>query len=95
MLAVGHRLVAAVRPVLVLCPVTAIVVAVRAIGGIAGADFQGVFLNLICIARGMVQVAIMKVVHVPIVLNGGVAAARAVFVIVVGVLGRMVRVHEN
>ena len=43
----------------------------------------------------MVQVAIMKVVHVPIVLNGGVAAARAVFVIVVGVLGRMVRVHEN
>ena len=95
MLAVGHRLVPAVRPVLVLCLVTAVVVAARAVCGIAAADFQNVFLDLISIARRVVQVAIMEVVHVPIVLNGGVAAARAVFVIVVGVRGRKVRLHDG
>lgn len=60
-----------------------------------GHDFQNVFLNLSSIARRVVQVAIMEVVHVPIVLNGGVAAARAVFVIVVGMRGRMVRLHDG
>ena len=93
MRAVGQRFVATARPVLVFCIVTAIVAAVRAVCGIAAADFQNVFLNLISIARRMVQVAIMEVVHVPIVLNGDVTAARAVFVIVIGVRGRMVRVH--
>lgn len=86
---------AAARPVLVLCLVTVVVAAVRAVCGIAGADFQNVFLNLSSIARRVVQVAIMEVVHVPIVLNGGVAAARAVFVIVVGMRGRMVRLHDG
>ena len=86
---------ATARPVLVFCLVTAIVAAVRAVCWITGADFQNVFLNLTSIARRMVQVAIMEVVHVPIVLNGGVAAARTVFVIVVGVRCRMVSVHRG
>ena len=95
MLAVGHRFMAAARPVLVLCLVTAVVVAARAVCGIAAADFQNVFLDLISIARRVVQVAIMEVVDVTIMLNGGVAAARAVFVIVVGMRGRMVRLHDG
>ena len=92
--AVRDRLVAAIRAVLVAGGMTALVFAVRAVGGIAGTDFQCVFLDHIALAGRMMEMAVVQKVHVPVVLDGSVAAVGTVFVVVVVVSSRVGRVHE-
>ena len=92
--AVRHRLVAAVRAVLVAGLVAAVVLAVRAVGGVAGADFQAVFLDHVALAGRVVQVAVVQVVHVAAVPDGGVTAVGPVFMVVVVVGGGMFGVHR-
>jgi hypothetical protein len=75
-LAVGDRLVAAVRSVLVF----GAVVAGRAVGGIGLADRQYVALDA---ARAvMVQLTLVEMIHVIVVADGGMTAAWAVLVVV-------------
>ena len=51
---------------------------------VGGADGDAVFINVV--AMRVVQVAVVQVIDVAVVLDGGVAAARAVLVRVVGVV---------
>ena len=51
---------------------------------VGGADGDAVFIDVV--AMRVVQVAVVQVVNVAVVLDGGVAAARAVLVRVVGVV---------
>jgi hypothetical protein len=79
-LAVRDRLVAAVRPVFVFGIVVGAVVAGRAVGGIGLADRQYVALDP---ARAVVvQLAVVEVIQVIVVADGGVTAAWAVLVVV-------------
>jgi hypothetical protein len=79
-LAVGDRLVAAVRSVLVFALVFGAVVAGRAVGGIGLADRQYVALDA---ARAvMVQLTLVEMIHVIVVADGGMTAAWAVLVVV-------------
>ena len=51
---------------------------------VGGADGDAVFIDVVAVR--VVQVAVVQVVNVAVVLDGGVAAARAVLVRVVGVV---------
>lgn len=77
---VWDRLVAATRPVDVVARVRAAGVG-RAARRVRGVDLERVFFD--GAARGVVQVTVMNVVDVVAVLDGGVAAAGAVNVIMV------------
>jgi hypothetical protein len=79
-LAVRDRLVAALRSVLVFGLVFVAVVAGRAVGGVGLADRQCVALDAALAV--VVQLAVVEVIHVIVVADGGVTAARAVLVVV-------------
>lgn len=81
--AMGHGFVSAARAVDMVSGVAGAGMAAGAGGGIGGGDFEGVFIEVAFVR--MVEVAIVKIVDVTIVKNGGVAAAGAVDVRVVGV----------
>jgi predicted ATPase len=82
-IAMRHGFVAAAGTVNVIGWMSATVVARRARRGIGCAHWDLVFVHMIAVR--MMQVAIVQVVRVPIVLDRGVAAARAVLMIVVSV----------
>ena len=91
MIAVGHGLVAAPRAV----PVTglmALVVAGRAALRVLRADLQRMFLHQRG-ADGVVQVAVVQVIDVALMLDGGVAAAGAV--LVTGIRMGIGRAHKQ
>ena len=92
---VRHRLVAAVRTVLVVGLVPAVVLAVRAVGGITGANLQAVFFYHVAFAGRMVQVAVVQVVHMVAVLDGSVAAVGTVFVIMVVMGSKWLLTHDG
>jgi hypothetical protein len=79
-LAVRDRLVAALRSVLVFGLVFVAVVAGRAVGGVGLADRQCVALHAALAV--VVQFAVVEVIHVIVMADGGVTAARAVLVVV-------------
>jgi hypothetical protein len=84
--AVRNGFVAAARAVLVFLVVLAAIVLRSALGWVAGIDRE---LMLLDAAFGhVVQVAVVQVVHVAFVTDGGVAAAGAVLVCVVGMVTR-------
>lgn len=83
MVAVGYGFMAAVRAVnMIGCVAGAL--AMGALIGIDGADFDDVFVHVI--AMHVVQVAVMEIVDVPVMLDGGVAAMRPMLVAVIGVM---------
>jgi hypothetical protein len=79
-LAVRDPLVPAVRSVLVFILVFGAVVAGRAVGGVGLADRQCVALDAALAV--VVQLAVVKVIHVIVVADGAVTAAWAVLVVV-------------
>jgi hypothetical protein len=81
--AVRHRLVAAVGAVLVARVVTAAVVLGRAVVRVLRVDRDDVLVHVVLVR--VMQVAAVQVVGVALVLDGRVAAARAVLVRVVAV----------
>ena len=82
--AMWHRFVTAAGAMDVSCFVAAAVVVGRAGVRVGGADSDAVFIDVAAVR--VVQVAVVQVVNVAVVLDGGVAAARAVLVRVVGVV---------
>lgn len=83
MVAVRDRLVPAALAVHVVGAVTVARVAARAGGGMVAVDRDDVFVDVILV--GMVEMAVVEVVDVAVVLDGDVAAARAVLVRMTGV----------
>ena len=83
-IAVRHRFMAAARAVDVILGVGAAGVLRRAAGRVAPADGQRMLLDLA--ALGMVQVAVVDVIDMAFVLDGGVAAAGPVLMAVAGVM---------
>lgn len=81
--AVRHGLVAAAGPVDVALIVAAAGVGRRAGVGIRGADGEAVLVHMPAV--DVVKVAVVQKVHMAVVADGGVAAAGAVLVGVVGV----------
>ena len=79
MIAVWHRFVTAVGTMLVAGVVATLVLAVCAGVGVADADPNRVFFDHIPFAGRMVRVAVVQVVHMPIVFDGRVAAIGTVF----------------
>ena len=82
--AMRHRFVAAAGAVHVSRFVAAAVVFRRAGVRVGGTDGDDVFVNVV--AMRVMQVAVVQVINVAFVLDGGVAAVRAVLVVVVGVV---------
>ena len=82
--AMRHRFMTAAGAVNVPGFVAAAVVVGRAGVRVGGADGDAVFIDVVAVR--VVQVAVVQVVNVAVVLDGGVAAARAVLVRVVGVV---------
>ncbi len=80
---VRHGLVTAIRAVDVRGVMPLARVIRGAFRGVRPADLEPVLIHVIPV--GMVQVAVVQVVHVVVVLDGHVAAVRAVLVIVVAV----------
>ena len=81
--AMGHGFMAAVRAVdMVGC--MAGTLAMGALVGVGGADFDDVLVHVI--AMHVVQVAVVEIVDVAVVLDGGVSAIRPMLVAVVGVM---------
>lgn len=83
MVAVGNGFMAAAGAVNMVSGMAGAGVAAGAGGRIGGGDFEGVFVEVAFM--GMVEVTIVQVVDVAIVDDGGVAAAGAMHVRVVGV----------
>jgi hypothetical protein len=82
--AVRNRFVTAIRAVLVVGRVSAAIMLRGAGCGMRGVYRQHVLVHVVAV--GMVQVAVMQVVFVVVVLNGGVAAAGAMLVGMLAVL---------
>jgi hypothetical protein len=80
-IAVRHRFVTAAGTVYVILRMAAATVRRRACGRILRRHVDGVLLN--GVPLGMVQMTVMKIIHMVAVLDGGVAAARTMIVIVV------------
>jgi hypothetical protein len=78
MVAMRHRFMAAASAVHVGGVVTAAGVAAGAGGGIGAGDLNGVFVVMTVV--GVVEMAVVEVVDVVTMLDGGMAAARAVLV---------------
>jgi len=81
--AVGHGFMAAIRAVNVVGGVAG-TLAMGALVGIGGADVDDVLIHVI--AMHVVQVAVMEIVDVPVMLDGGVTAIRPMLVAVIGVM---------
>jgi hypothetical protein len=81
--AVGDCLMTAAGPVLVPLGVLAAVMRGRAGSGIGAADRQSVFFNLA--AGRMMEMAVVDIIHVAVMLDCFVTAARSVLMRVVGV----------
>ena len=79
--AMGNGLVAATRSVNMVFLVAAAVMPGRALVGILGGDFDGVVLHVAAVFL-MVKVSVVQIVDVVPVLDGGVAAALAVIMVV-------------
>jgi hypothetical protein len=77
-IAVRHRFVAAAWSVLMILGMPAATVGRRASGGIGGVHLQAVLLNTL--GRRVVQVAVVKVIDVPVMLDALVAAVGPVLV---------------
>ncbi len=90
--AVGDGLVAAVGAVGVLAAVGAARVLRGAVAGVGGLDGDGVLFDAAVLAR-VVEMAVVQVVGVAVVLDGGVAAAVAVHVVFVLVV--VVMAHSS
>ncbi len=76
--AVGNRLVAALRTMAMILLMAATGVLGRASSGVGRGDLQDVVINMV--AMNVVQMAIVQVIGVAIVLDGGVAATRTMLV---------------
>lgn len=83
MIAMGNGFVAAIGAMDVIGRM-ATALAVGALVGIGGVDGEGVLVHVI--AMHVVQVAIVKIVDVPVVLDGGVSAIRPMLMAVIGVM---------
>lgn len=81
--AVGHGFMAAIRTVDVIGGVAG-ALAMGALVGIGGADVDDVLIHVI--AMHVVQVAVVEIVDVPVMLDGGVSAIRPMLVAVIGVM---------
>jgi hypothetical protein len=84
MIAMGHGFVAAAVTVNMVDVVTGAVVLWGAGVGVGLVYGEGVFVDMPVV--GVMQVAVVQVIHVIIMLDGGVAAVRAVLMIVVFVV---------
>jgi len=82
--AMRHRFVAAAVAVHVAGFVAVAVMVGGADVRVGGADGDGVFIDVVAVR--VVQVAVVQVINVAFVLDGGVAAACAVLVFVIGVV---------
>jgi hypothetical protein len=89
--AMRHGLVPAAGTVDVACFVSAAVLICRAVIWVRRADLDDVLVDMVAV--GVMQVAVMQVVHVVPVAYGGMPAARAVFVVVVRMMRRFASVH--
>ncbi|HUB50198.1 MAG TPA: hypothetical protein VMB73_34945 [Acetobacteraceae bacterium] len=67
-------------------------VAWRAVVRICRAHFDHVLIDMI--AMGMMKMAIMQIVHVVAMTNGGMTAAGAVLMIVIGVVRKIAGTHD-
>lgn len=83
--AVGHRLMTAAGAVPVVLGMAAAVVLRSAFRRVRGVDRQPMFFNA-SVPR-VVEMTVVKIIDVPVVPDGGVAAARSVLVIVPGMGG--------
>jgi hypothetical protein len=81
-IAVRNGLVTTAGAVLVVLAMTAAAVARRATGRVLASHSQAVLLNPL--GSHVVQVAVVQVVDVPLMFDGGVAAGRAMLMIVFG-----------
>ena len=84
MITVWHSLVPTARPMHVPCIVPAALVRGRASGWVRLIDRYAVLVYMALM--GMMQMAVVEIIHVPIMHDCGVAAVGAVLVIVVAVL---------
>lgn len=80
---VRHGFVSTARAMLVAVFMAGTVVAARAVGGIGLADFDGALVHMVSV--GTVKVSVVEVAGVVSVLDGSVATAGAVGVVVVSV----------
>lgn len=78
MIAMGHRLVAAAGAMDMTGLVAAAIVLRRALIGIGGAHLDHMFVDMVPV--GMVEMAVMQIVHMVAVLDRGMAAIGAVLV---------------
>ncbi len=86
MVAMGHRFMAAARPVHMLASMAQRAVGERrASAGIRRADLDDMLIHMVFM--GVMKMTVMEIIHMIAVLDGGVAAARSVDVIVIGVFG--------
>ena len=86
MIAVGHGFMAATRTVdMIVAMAERAVGERRAIAGIGVADFDHMLVHMVFM--GVMKMAVMKIVHMVAMLDGSVAAARAVNMVVVGMFG--------
>lgn len=83
MIAMGDGFVAAIGTMDVIGRMAA-ALAVGALVGIGGTDGEDVLVHVI--AMHVVQVAVVKIVDVPVVLDGGVSAIRPMLMAVIGVM---------
>lgn len=84
MITMRHRLMAAARPVDMICRMAVALMTWRAALWIVRIHRQAVLVNMITVL--MVQVTIMQVINVTIVLDRRVTATGLVFMVVVGML---------
>jgi exodeoxyribonuclease V alpha subunit len=84
-IAVRDRLMAAARTVLVVTGMAAAVMGRSALGRVGCGDAQAMLLNPL--GAHVVQVAVVQVVDVPVVPDGGMAAIGSVLVIMLGMMG--------
>ena len=88
MVAMGHGFMPATRTVHMIMAMAERVAADRGAGaGIGVADLYDMLVHMVLVR--VVKMAVMEIVHVIAMLDGGVAAARPMDVIVIGVFGRI------
>jgi hypothetical protein len=92
MIAVGHCFMPATRAMHVSWLMSRAAVAWRAVVGICRAQFDHVLIDMI--AMGMMEMAIVQIVHVIAMTNGGMTAAGAVQMIVIGVVRKIAGTHD-
>ncbi|WP_248133453.1 hypothetical protein [Pseudomonas sp. B329] len=83
MITVGHRFMAAIRPVLMVRRMSAAIVLRRALSRVSLVNGQHMLVNVI--TMNMMQMSVMNVVHMSIMFYRGVSTTSLVFVIMVRV----------